>query len=72
LPICERLEPNSKVTVERFRHREKQCAEIKLTDDGIQIDESEEQPWKADDSIRASLESVSKVTVERLTQEKKE
>jgi hypothetical protein len=38
------------------------------TDEGIQIDESDEQPENANFSIRESLESDSKLTFERLEQ----
>jgi hypothetical protein len=36
------------------------------TEEGIQIDESDEQSRNADLSIRESLESVSNVTIERV------
>jgi hypothetical protein len=42
------LEPDSNVTVERDRHSEKHCRQSLSTDEGIQIDESDEQPENAE------------------------
>jgi hypothetical protein len=43
LPMRERLDPNSKVTVTRERQPQKHEAHILSTDEGMQIDESDEQ-----------------------------
>jgi hypothetical protein len=40
--------------------------EIVSTDEGMQIDESDEQPQNADSSIRESLESDSNVTIDKV------
>jgi hypothetical protein len=47
-------------------HPEKQESQIISTDEGIQMDESDEQYWNADFPIRESLESDSNVTIERV------
>jgi hypothetical protein len=53
------------VTVERDSHREKQNLPSVSTDEGMQIDESDEQEENADSPIDESLESDSNLTVER-------
>jgi hypothetical protein len=59
------LEPDSNVTVERDWHKEKQYLPRRSTDEGMQIDESDEQFKNADSSIDESLEPDSNVTAER-------
>jgi mannitol-1-phosphate/altronate dehydrogenase len=53
------------VIVERELHPQKQYSQIRSTEEGIQIDESDEQPENAVGSIHESLESDSNVIVER-------
>jgi hypothetical protein len=42
--MIERFESDSNVTAEREEHPEKQYRESRSTEDGMQIDESDEQP----------------------------
>jgi hypothetical protein len=42
--IQESLEPDANMTVEREEHPPKHCLQIRSTDDGIEIDESDEHP----------------------------
>jgi hypothetical protein len=44
LPIHETLQPDSNVTVDRELHPRKHLGPRFLTDEGMQIDESDEQP----------------------------
>jgi hypothetical protein len=53
------------VIVERDLHLEKQYSQIFSTEEGIQIDESDEQLENAESSIHKSLELDSNVIVER-------
>jgi hypothetical protein len=53
------------MTVERARHSSKQYPQSFSTEEGMQMDESEEQFRKAEASIQTSLEPDSNVTVER-------
>jgi hypothetical protein len=53
------------VTVERDPHRQKHHSPTLSTQEGMQIDESDEQSQNADLPIDESLELDSKVTVER-------
>jgi hypothetical protein len=53
------------VIVERDLHRLKQYSQTFSTEEGIQIDESDEQESNAPRSIQESLESDSNVIVER-------
>jgi hypothetical protein len=62
------LESDANVTVARERHLQKHSLSSTLTDDGMQIDEIDEQEQKADLSINESLEPTSNVTVERAVQ----
>jgi hypothetical protein len=62
--IDDNREPVSKATRERETHLEKQEEEMVLTDEGMEIDESDEHPKKAAWSIRESLEPDSNVTVQ--------
>jgi hypothetical protein len=59
------LEGDSNVTVERDAHRQKQYSSIAMTDDGREIDDSDEQSWNAQALIHRSLEGRPKVIVER-------
>jgi hypothetical protein len=61
----ESLESDSNVTVERDLHPKKQFLARLSTDEGMQIDESDEQNQNADLSMNESLEPDSNVTVER-------
>jgi hypothetical protein len=72
LPIEESLEVVANVTVERCSQPQKQPSLSILTDEGMQIDESDEQSANADFSIRKSLEPIANVTVERPTQSRKQ
>jgi hypothetical protein len=60
------------VTAAREEHPAKQSSRSRSTDDGMQIDKSDEQPAKALPSIHESFESDSNVTVEREEQATKE
>jgi hypothetical protein len=62
--IHESLELDSNVSVERDLHPEKQSSQIFSTEQGIQIDESDEQSLNAERSIHESLELDSNVIVE--------
>jgi hypothetical protein len=53
------------VTVESDRHPKKDPKQSFSTEDGMQMDEREEQPSKTDQPRAESLESGAKVTVER-------
>jgi hypothetical protein len=53
------------VIVERELHPVKQYSQIFSTEEGIQIDESDEQLRNAEPSIHESLESDSNVIAER-------
>jgi hypothetical protein len=53
------------VTVERDRHRAKHFWQSFVTREGIQIDESDEQPSNAEYSMIESAEPDSNVTAER-------
>jgi hypothetical protein len=60
----ENAEPVSNVTLESPSQPAKQLSPRTSTDDGRQIDESDEQSENADDFIRESLEPVSNITLE--------
>jgi hypothetical protein len=68
----ERLEPDSNVTVERDLHLEKHSLSRRVTEAGMQIDETDEQERKAKSWIAESLEPDSKVTAERESHPKKQ
>jgi hypothetical protein len=53
------------VTVEREEHPPKHSSQSRSTDDGIEIDESDEQSRKAASAMRESFEPESNVTLER-------
>jgi hypothetical protein len=61
----ESCDPDSKVTTKRDWQSLKQSAEIAVTEDGMQIDESDEQFWNADCPMYESVESGSNVIVAR-------
>jgi hypothetical protein len=65
LAIEESLELDSNVTVEIALQREKHRSPRLSTEEGMQIDESDEQEENADLAIEESLELDSNVTVER-------
>jgi hypothetical protein len=69
LPISRTLEFGSNANVEREMHQEKHFAPIISTDEGIQIDFSEEHRENAYSQIRTSLEFGSNITVSRAWQE---
>jgi nicotinic acid mononucleotide adenylyltransferase len=60
----ENLEPGSNATLASARHPSKHLAQSCSTDDGMQIDESDEQRQNAYSSIRDSREPDSNVTLE--------
>jgi hypothetical protein len=64
----DRLSSDSNLTVERFPQSEKDPKPTVSREEGIQIEESDEQPEKANESIRESREPDSNVTSERLAQ----
>jgi competence CoiA-like predicted nuclease len=68
----ERLESDSNVIVERELHPKKLRSQIFLTEEGIQIDESDEHLKNAKRSMYESLESDSNVIVERDLQQLKQ
>jgi anti-sigma regulatory factor (Ser/Thr protein kinase) len=72
LPRREVFEPDSNVKIERLSQSLKQYSEIAATDEGIQIDRSEEQQANADLPRVESFEPGSNVTVERLRHERKQ
>jgi hypothetical protein len=57
-------EPDSNVTLERATHRMKHCSPRTSTDDGMQIDESDEQSKNAPDPTRESFEPDSNLKLE--------
>jgi hypothetical protein len=61
----ESLESDSNVSVERDLHPEKQFLPSLSTEEGMQIDDSDEQNQNADSPMDESLESDSNVSVER-------
>jgi hypothetical protein len=65
------LEPDSNITEERDLAPEKQRWPTVSTEQGMQIDDSERQSWRAFASIRESLERRSNVTDESDLQSEK-
>jgi hypothetical protein len=53
------------VILDKVLHSQKQPSQIRSTEEGIQIDESDEQKQNASRSIHESLEPHSNVIVER-------
>jgi hypothetical protein len=53
-------------------HPEKQLSQMISGDEGIQMDESDEQYPNADSSIRESLDSLSKITFDKARHSEKQ
>jgi hypothetical protein len=58
----ESFEPQSNVTDDNFEHLLKQFEQRTSTDEGRQIDVSDEQPQNAESSMRDTFETDSNVT----------
>jgi hypothetical protein len=65
------LQLDSNVTIESALHQEKQLSQRTSADDGITIDDSDEQFENAYDPIRESLQLDSNVTIESALQQEK-
>jgi hypothetical protein len=65
LPTDETREPDENVTAERRVHPQKQYWQSVSTDEGMQIDPSDEQPSNARSPMNKSPEPESNVTVSR-------
>jgi hypothetical protein len=63
--ICESVESLSNVIVERVMHDLKQSYRTTSTDEGMQIDQSDEHTENALSSIRDTLDPLSNVTAKR-------
>jgi hypothetical protein len=64
--ICGSFDSLLKLTFDKARHPQKQFSQMISTDEGIQIDESDEESPNAACSIRESLDSRSKLTLDRV------
>jgi hypothetical protein len=70
--MCDSLEPDSKATVSSDVQRKKQRSPRISTDDGTEIDFSDEHSQNAYDSMRESFEPDSNVKLSRLLQSAKQ
>jgi hypothetical protein len=65
MPIFKTREGDSNVTIEKEKQSVKQNSSSPLTEQGIQIDESDQQPRNTEGSIEQSREAGSNAIVER-------
>jgi hypothetical protein len=72
LPIIERLEPDSNVTLQSLSQLLKQASQSATVDDGIEMVSSDEQNTKADSPRLATREKGSNVTSDRFVQQSKQ
>jgi hypothetical protein len=70
--MIDSLEPDSNIKVERFLQSAKQWSPTVSTDEGMQIDRSDEQLEKVDTPRDDSLQSDSKVRCESFPQSMKQ